>query len=86
MIKLALVYLTALLVVVSAEKPVVPHLGCNLWPMFAGGDKHDETITRNCFIIDEENELIIVGGTSKSFDFVKTTAEKPVAFLYATNL
>ena len=52
-----------------------------LFPIYAGGTG-DETI--NCFLIDEDNDRVIVGGNTNSDDFAWT--EQNHGFLFALDL
>jgi hypothetical protein len=50
----------------------------NIWPIFTGGSSNDVV---NCFLIDDVNKLMIVGGNSSSDDFAPALNEH--GYLYA---
>ena len=54
----------------------------SLFPVYAGGSNQEFV---NCFIFDEKNDFMIVGGNSTSGDFAYEN-NVPTGFLYAIDL
>ena len=52
---------------------------CPKWPIFTGGNE-GRTEINSCFTVDDENQLLLIGGTSNASDFINGTEG---GYLYA---
>ena len=68
---------------------VLADCSADYWPVYSGGSRAEVV---RCFVYDDTNQLVIVGGDSNSADYVGTGVEEgaattdPRGFIYALDL